>query len=158
MNTSSGFNESVSLDSYCLSSPDIASFFRGVHLDRRARRAHQAPLAPPGQTELMWVSTQVYLAHILPQRQSLCWGAGQSHAAMQYRGFTIGGRCKWKHSHTKRALFPAERGVFEKGPSPESSVCVAVMWYIRVIPRVNYKQAGPMCQKGKVLMETTTMK
>lgn len=43
------------------------------------------------------------------------------------------------HWH-KRALFPAERGFFEKGPLPQSRVCVTVMWYIWDILRVNYTQ------------------
>lgn len=41
-----------------------------------------------------------------------------------------------------------------KGPSAESSVCVAVMWYIWVILRVHSTWTGHMCCPLRLLMET----
>lgn len=89
----------------------------------------------------MWVPLRFTLS-IFCHKDNHCAGGMAHSAGLQYRGLTSRGRCKWKHKNTKRALFPAETGVFEKGPLPESSVCVAVMWYIWVILRVTYTQAG----------------
>lgn len=59
-----------------------------------------------------------------------------------------------ENTPTQKEVCSQQRGVFEKGPYAESSVCVAVMWYIWVILRVNYTQAGYMCRQLRPLMET----
>lgn len=57
-------------------------------------------------------------------------------------------------THIQKELCSQQReGVFEKGPSHQSSACVAVMWYIWVILRTNYTQAGYMCCKRRLLRE-----
>lgn len=43
------------------------------------------------------------------------------------------------HGH-KRALFPLERGVFERGPFARSEICATVMWYMWAIQSVNNRQ------------------
>lgn len=94
----------------------------------------------------MWVPLRFTL-HIFCHKDNHCAGGMARCAGLQYRGLASRGRCKRKHKDTKRALFPAETGVFEKGPLPESAVCVAVMWYIWATLRVTYTQAGHMRHK-----------
>lgn len=59
------------------------------------------------------------------------------------------------HPHKKSSVSSRERGVFQKGPSAESSACVAVMWYIWVIRSVNDTQTDDMCCKLRLLLETS---
>lgn len=80
----------------------------------------------------------------------------QLSARLLHCSLTSRGHCKWKHAGTKRALFPAERGVFEKGPSAESSACVTVMWYIWVIFGVKYTQVAQICCKGRLVEKGAT--
>lgn len=102
-----------------------------VHPDLRAHLAHQAPLAPLGQTALMWVYAQVCSADCC-HKGNHCAGDTTNPVPACSTAVLPAEGCKWKHADTKRPLFPAERGVFEKGPLLESSVCVTVMWYIQV--------------------------
>lgn len=125
----------------------VCVYFREAHLDLRASPACPAPLAPLDQTASMWVSMQVRPADfitkaniVLKKCPSLC--AGCSTAILPTEGSanenrrTQKGLCSWQ-----------KEGSLREGPSPESTVCVTVTWYIWVIFRVNYTQVAQICCK-----------
>lgn len=117
-----------------VSKPYSCLCFRGVHLDLRAKPAHQAPPALPGQTASMWVSCRfVTKAVIVLEKYQL-------RTALQYWSLTSRGPHEWKHIGTKELCSQQWEVVFEKGPSPQYGVCLTVMWYICATLRVNCTQ------------------
>lgn len=95
-----------------------------------------------------------FTTHILCYKDNHCTGEMANLSLFcSTRGLPMEGAAN-ENTPTQKELCSEQRGVFEKGSSAESSVCVAVIWYIWVILRVDYTQAGYMCCQLRLLMET----
>lgn len=98
----------------------VSVCFRGVHLDLRARPAHQAPLAYLGRMALMWVSIQVRLADLVTKATIVMDEPANPAVLQSYQQRVLQMKTHW---HKKSSVPSRERGLWEGTLASILSLC-----------------------------------